>query len=148
MVRSPTGVSVEGDTAFAGFSGGKLDEYFSRHGAEKPEQAVDLLIQLLLAVPLSAKSRDGLIDICRANPNRARGCAEAIHVLATMPEELRRDAVLSLDDDAINALPPAMAAEAASRRRHQTGRSRADGKPNSRNPPAAPSGSRDRGPAH
>jgi uncharacterized protein (DUF1800 family) len=68
------------------FSGGKLDEYFSHQGADKPEQLVDLLVSLLLAVPLPAKSRDGLIEICRANPNRARGCEETIHALATLPE--------------------------------------------------------------
>ena len=34
------------------FGGGKLDEYFGRLGAEKPDQVVDLLIELLLAVPL------------------------------------------------------------------------------------------------
>jgi hypothetical protein len=63
------------------FSGGKLDEYFSHQRADKPEQIVDLLVNLLLAVPLPTKSRDGLIEICRANPNRARGCAETIHAL-------------------------------------------------------------------
>jgi hypothetical protein len=64
----------------------RLDEYFARHGAESPEQAVDLLIGRLLAVPLAPETRDGLIDVCRKNPQRARGIADAIHTLATLPE--------------------------------------------------------------
>jgi uncharacterized protein (DUF1800 family) len=68
------------------FGGGPLDEYFARQGAESPEQVLDLLIELLLAVPLRAEARDGVIDICRKNADRARGIADAIHALATLPE--------------------------------------------------------------
>jgi hypothetical protein len=68
------------------FGGLKLDEYFARHGADGPEQVIDLLNNLLLAAPLPPASRDGLIEICRKNPNKARGCAEAIHALAALPE--------------------------------------------------------------
>ncbi len=68
------------------FGGGKLDEYLARHGADRPEKAVDLLIELLLAAPLAPQTRDGLIAICRKNPNQAYGFADAIHVLATLPE--------------------------------------------------------------
>lgn len=68
------------------FGGGALDEYFARHGATSPEQAVELLIGLLLAVPLAPETRDGLIEICGQNPHRVRGIADAIHTLATLPE--------------------------------------------------------------
>jgi uncharacterized protein (DUF1800 family) len=68
------------------FGGGRLDDYFARLGADRPDQVVDLLINLQLAVPLSSPSRDGLIEICRKNPNQARGCADAIHALAALPE--------------------------------------------------------------
>ncbi len=68
------------------FGGVKLDEYFARLGADGPEQVVDVLGSLLLAAPLVPSSRDGLIEICRKNPNKARGCAEAIHALAALPE--------------------------------------------------------------
>jgi uncharacterized protein (DUF1800 family) len=68
------------------FRGGKLDEYFDGLGANSPEDIVDLLVELLLAVPLSPASRDGLVDVCRKNPDRARGIAETFHALATLPE--------------------------------------------------------------
>jgi uncharacterized protein (DUF1800 family) len=68
------------------FGGGKLDEYFASLGANGPEQVVDLLINLQLAVPLPPSSRNGLIEICRKNPDRAGGVADAVHALATLPE--------------------------------------------------------------
>jgi uncharacterized protein (DUF1800 family) len=68
------------------FGGAPLDAYFARHGADSPRQVIDLLIDLLLAVPLPAAARDGVIDICRKNPDRAGGIADAIHALATLPE--------------------------------------------------------------
>ena len=34
------------------FGGGKLDEYFGRLGASKPDEIIDVLVDLLLAVPL------------------------------------------------------------------------------------------------
>ena len=68
------------------FGGGKLDEYFGRLGADKPDQIIDMLVELLLAVPLPPPSRDSLVEICGKNANRARGIGEAIHALATLPE--------------------------------------------------------------
>jgi uncharacterized protein (DUF1800 family) len=68
------------------FGGVKLDEYLARQGADEPQQVVELLNNLLLAAPLPPPSRDGLIEICRKNPNKTRGCAEAIHALAALPE--------------------------------------------------------------
>ncbi len=68
------------------FGGGKLDEYCARLGANGPDQVVDLLIDLQLAVPLPPSSRDGLIEICRKNPDRAGGVADTIHALATLPQ--------------------------------------------------------------
>jgi hypothetical protein len=68
------------------FGGGKLDEYFARLGASGPEQVVDRLGGLQLAVPLPSSSRDALIEICRKNSDRAGGVADAIHALATLPE--------------------------------------------------------------
>ena len=71
-----------------GFSigGVKLDEYFARLGADGPKKVVDVLGSLLLASPLPVSSRDGLIEICRKNSNKARGCTETIHALAALPE--------------------------------------------------------------
>jgi uncharacterized protein (DUF1800 family) len=68
------------------FGGGALDEYFAHHGAKSPEQAVDLLMGVLLAVPLAPETRSGLIEMCGRGPNRARSFADAIHALATLPE--------------------------------------------------------------
>jgi len=68
------------------FGGGKLDEYFSRLGANEPEQVIDALSDLLLAVPLPASSRSGLVEICRGNGDRASGIADAIHALTALPE--------------------------------------------------------------
>ena len=69
------------------FGGGRLDEYLARIGMNTPEQAVDLLIDTQLAVPLPAPSRERLIEICRNNKsNPASGYADAIHALATLPE--------------------------------------------------------------
>jgi uncharacterized protein (DUF1800 family) len=68
------------------FGGGPIDEYFARQDAESPDQVVDLLIELLLAVPLPAAARDRLVDICHKNSDRAGGIADAIHALATLPE--------------------------------------------------------------
>ena len=68
------------------FGGGELDEYFGRLGANKPDQIIDVLVELLLAVPLPPSSRDSLIEICDKNANRARGIGEAIHALAALPE--------------------------------------------------------------
>ncbi|HEY4235171.1 MAG TPA: DUF1800 domain-containing protein [Lacipirellulaceae bacterium] len=68
------------------FGDGTLDEYIARLGTGGPEQAVDLLSNLLLAVPLPPPSRESLIGICRKNANQSRGVAEAVHALATLPE--------------------------------------------------------------
>jgi uncharacterized protein (DUF1800 family) len=68
------------------FGGGKLDEYFARTGANKPEQVVDTLASLLVAVPLPKSSRDSLVEICGKNSDRARGIGDTIHALAALPE--------------------------------------------------------------
>jgi uncharacterized protein (DUF1800 family) len=68
------------------FGGGALDEYFSRLGADDPEQIIDRVAELLVAVPLSSERRDRLIEVCGKNSNRSRGIAEAIRTLAALPE--------------------------------------------------------------
>ena len=68
------------------FGGARIDEYFARQGMDSSEGVVDLLIELLLAVPLPALARERLVDICHKNPDRAGGIADAIHALATLPE--------------------------------------------------------------
>jgi uncharacterized protein (DUF1800 family) len=68
------------------FGGGNLSDYFSRIGANQPVEVVDLLADLLLAVPLPKSSRDSLTEICSKNPDRARGIGDAIHALAALPE--------------------------------------------------------------
>jgi uncharacterized protein (DUF1800 family) len=68
------------------FGGGALDEYFSRLGAAEPEQIIDRVAELLVAVPLSPKRRARLIEVCGKNSNRSRGIAEAIRTLAALPE--------------------------------------------------------------
>jgi uncharacterized protein (DUF1800 family) len=68
------------------FGGGTLDEYFARHGAVAPDQVVDLAMTLLLASPLPAKRRDGLIDVSRNSKDPARRAADVLRALATLPE--------------------------------------------------------------
>jgi outer membrane protein assembly factor BamB len=55
MVRSPTGVSVEGDTAFAGFSGGKLVAIAMANGGVRWEVTV--------AVPKGSTELERVVDI-------------------------------------------------------------------------------------
>jgi hypothetical protein len=68
------------------FGGGSLDEYLSARGADAADEAVDMLIELLVAVPLVADSRDRVVAICEKNDDRSGGIADAIHALATLPE--------------------------------------------------------------
>jgi hypothetical protein len=68
------------------FGGGNLEEYFAKTGATAPEEAVNRLIETLVAVPLPPASRQRLIEICAIQPNRKPGYAEVIHALATLPE--------------------------------------------------------------
>jgi hypothetical protein len=68
------------------FGGGTLDEYFARHGAVAPEQVVDLAAELLLATPLSAERREGLLELARKSKEQTRGVAEVVRALATLPE--------------------------------------------------------------
>jgi hypothetical protein len=68
------------------FGGGTLDEYFARHGAVAPEQVVDLAAELLLATPLSAERRNGLIELARNSKDEAPGVADVLRALATLPE--------------------------------------------------------------
>ena len=68
------------------FGGGKLDEIFRRVGSEKPDQIIDLLVALLLAVPLPHLPADGLVEICDKNADRAAALAKRIQRLAALPE--------------------------------------------------------------
>jgi uncharacterized protein (DUF1800 family) len=68
------------------FGGGNLIEYFERRGARKADEIIDVLAELLLAVPLSAPIRSRLVNICGKNSNLALGIDEAMHAMATLPE--------------------------------------------------------------
>jgi uncharacterized protein (DUF1800 family) len=68
------------------FGGGSLVEYFGHLGARKPDEIIDVLAELLLAVPLSAPIRSRLVDICGKNSNLALGIGEVMHAMAALPE--------------------------------------------------------------
>jgi uncharacterized protein (DUF1800 family) len=68
------------------FGGGNLVEYFGRLGAHKPDEIIQVLADLLLAVPLSSSIRSRLVDICGKNSNLGPGISDAIHALAALPE--------------------------------------------------------------
>jgi len=68
------------------FGGGNLVEYFGRLGARRPDEIIDVLADLLLAVPLSPLIRSRLVDICGKNSDLAIGIGEAMHALAALPE--------------------------------------------------------------
>lgn len=68
------------------FAGGPLDQYFRRLGATEPAGVVQLLDELLLAAPMPDVARESLVRICEKNPDRARGIAETIHALVSLPE--------------------------------------------------------------
>lgn len=68
------------------FGGGKLDQYLARICSDQAEEIVDTLSELLLAVPISASARSGLVALCSKSTNRSRVIAETVHALATMPE--------------------------------------------------------------
>jgi hypothetical protein len=63
-----------------------LVEYFGHLGARKPDEIIDVLASLLLAVPLSAPVRSRLVDICGKNSNLALGIGDAMHAMAALPE--------------------------------------------------------------
>jgi hypothetical protein len=68
------------------FGGGSLHEYFQRIGASTPDQIVDDLAGLLLAVPLPAAARVRLIENGDKNFDRARGTREIVQSLVALPE--------------------------------------------------------------
>jgi hypothetical protein len=68
------------------FGGMELGEYLQRHGASTPQQAVDLLAELLLAVPLSPLARTSLIQLHDKAPDRSKALVDMAHALAALPE--------------------------------------------------------------
>jgi outer membrane protein assembly factor BamB len=70
MVRTPSGVSVEGDTAFAGFSGGKLVALAMANGALRWEVTV--------AIPKGSTELERVVDVVGDPPVQGREvCAAA-----------------------------------------------------------------------
>ena len=71
------------------FGEGGLEAAAERAGATSAEQTVDWLLGLLVAVPVPAAARAGLVELMDAKQgptDRGRRIAEVIHVMATMPE--------------------------------------------------------------
>jgi hypothetical protein len=71
------------------FGEGGLEAVATRAGASTPEQTVDWLLELLVAVPIPAQTREGLVRLMtdKDGPSdRGRRIAQVIHVIGTMPE--------------------------------------------------------------
>ena len=75
-----------GETRFAE---GGLEKAAERAGATTPEQTADWLLELLVAVPVPAAAREGLVKLIGAKDgpsDRGRRILEAVHVMSAMPE--------------------------------------------------------------
>jgi uncharacterized protein (DUF1800 family) len=75
-----------GDT---GFADGGLEKIAERAGAQTPEQTVDWLLELLVASPVPAAAREGLLKLAAGKEgpsDRGRRLLEMLHVIGTMPE--------------------------------------------------------------
>jgi uncharacterized protein (DUF1800 family) len=68
------------------FAGGKLRDYLQRLGAQTPEQVVDLMSELLLAVPLLPSARAVLVGLFERAADPSRAAAGTLHALAALPE--------------------------------------------------------------
>ena len=79
-------ILVGGETHFGQ---GGLEAQATRAGAQTPEQTVDWLLELLVATPVPKPARDRVVRLLAAKQgpiDRNRRIAEAVHVIATMPE--------------------------------------------------------------
>jgi len=68
------------------FTGGTLSDVANAAGATTAEKAVDWLLELLVAVPVPAEARAGILDVLKAQSDRALAVAHAIHVISALPE--------------------------------------------------------------
>jgi uncharacterized protein (DUF1800 family) len=69
------------------FGARPLHEYVSQQlGASEPDQVVDTLAALLLAVPLPQSTRESLTKICKKPNDGPRGTRDALQVLVALPE--------------------------------------------------------------
>jgi hypothetical protein len=71
------------------FGDGGLEKVAQRAGATSPEQTVDWLLELLVAVPVPAAAREKLVQLVggKEGPSdRGRRILEVIHVVGAMPE--------------------------------------------------------------
>ena len=79
-------VLLAGETKFGD---GGLEKTAEAAGAKTPEQTVDWLLELLVAVPVPKAAREGLVRMLSGNDgpkDRGRRILEVIHVIGTMPE--------------------------------------------------------------
>jgi uncharacterized protein (DUF1800 family) len=71
------------------FGDGGLEKAAERAGAGNAAQTVDWLLELLVAVPVPAAAREGLVQLIdgkQGPSDRGRRILEAIHVIGAMPE--------------------------------------------------------------
>jgi uncharacterized protein (DUF1800 family) len=69
------------------FAARPLHEYVSQQlGASEPDQVVDTLAALLLAVPLPAAARNSLMKIVEKNSDRASATRNCLRAFAALPE--------------------------------------------------------------
>ena len=68
------------------FAGGTLATFAEKHGLKSPEQIVDGLSELLVAVPPPASVRTQLIQLANAGGDPVDRLANVIHTLGALPE--------------------------------------------------------------
>jgi uncharacterized protein (DUF1800 family) len=69
------------------FGGGTLHEYVSQHlSASTPDQIVNEVAALLLAVPLPPNARTSLAKFCEKPADRAGGTRDCLQALVALPE--------------------------------------------------------------
>ena len=69
------------------FADGDLESVASKQGAKSPDEVVDWLVELLVAVPVPDNVREELVTVAKSSKgDSSRRIANVIHTLSTLPE--------------------------------------------------------------
>jgi uncharacterized protein (DUF1800 family) len=68
------------------YGGKSLEQHLSDQAARSPEETVDYLAELLVAVPLSPDVRSQLVAQLQTGGNRPRALRDTLHLLGSLPE--------------------------------------------------------------
>lgn len=68
------------------YQAGSLAAEADRSGARSPEQVVDWLVELFVAVPLPAPAREALVKLAGAGGDRSEQIAKTVHAIGALPE--------------------------------------------------------------